>query len=288
MSTPVETVAVDPALPMAAPISPKGWRGGNRGRRTVDRLLSQLPGIVVAIVVWELVSRSGLVPSRYVPPFSEVLPQLLNEVQGAQFWPGVGSTLASWAVGLAIALAVGVPFGVLIGSNAYAYRATRFVLEFLRPIPAVALIPLAVMVFGISEQMKVFLVVFATLWPITIQTVYGVREVDPVARDTARSFGLNRREVFVYVTMPTAAPSIATGIRLASALAIVIAVTAELVAGAPGLGSQILLAQSSGSSVRLYALILAAGLLSYALSTALEAVERRVLRWHTSYRGEQS
>ena len=265
-----------------SPAGPPTARGS-----VLRRLLtSQLSGILLAFVVWELVPRIGLVPQRYIPPFSEVLPEFFAELGRGEFWIATGNTLWAWAVGLSIGVVVGVGIGVAIGSSATAYRATRFVLEFLRPIPSVALIPLAVLLFGINGQMKISLVIFATVWPILIQTVYGVRELDPVARDTARSFGYSRWEVFSRVTLPTAAPLIATGIRIASALAIVIAVTAELITGVTGLGAEVLFAQSAGSSVRLYALILAIGIVSYALSQVIEAVERRLLCWHVSFRKE--
>jgi ABC-type nitrate/sulfonate/bicarbonate transport system permease component len=253
----------------------------------LQRLLSgQVLGIVLAFLVWELVPRVGLVPQRYVPPFSTVLPEFVSELGRGEFWVATANTLSAWAVGLSAGVVFGVGIGVAIGSSPAAYKATRFVLEFLRPIPSVALIPLAVLLFGINGQMKVSLVIFATVWPILIQTVYGVRELDPVARDTARSFGYSRWEVFTRVTLPTAAPSIVTGIRIASALAIVVAVTAELVTGVTGLGAEVLFAQSAGSSVRLYALILAVGIVSYALSQVIEAAERRLLCWHVSFRKE--
>lgn len=242
------------------------------------------PGIVMALAIWEFAPRLNLVPSGYIPPASSVLADFASILKTNAFWDDVGSTMLAWAVGMWIAVIAAVAAGMLIGSNKYAYRATRFLIEFLRPIPAVALIPLAVLIFGITTEMKVFLVVFATFWPILFQAVYGVRETDAVARDTARSFGFSRAEIFWHVTLPSAAPSIATGIRLASALAIVIAVTAELISGGPGLGTAILAAQSAGSNVRMYALIFAAGLLSYIVGTLIVVIERRLLRWHPSHR----
>lgn len=254
------------------------------GRLKMAARTASWPGIVMALAIWEIAPRLELVPSSFVPPASHVLAEFVAMLVTAPFWTDVQSTMLAWAVGLLLAMVAAVAAGILIGSNVYAYRATRFLIEFLRPIPAVALIPLAVLIFGITTDMKVFLVVFATFWPILFQAVYGVRETDSVARDTARSFGFTRAEVFWHVTLPSAAPSIATGVRLASALAIVIAVTAELIAGGPGLGTAILAAQSAGSSVRMYALIFAAGLLSYITGSIIVALERRLLRWHPSHR----
>ncbi|WP_324274917.1 ABC transporter permease [Blastococcus brunescens] len=115
--------------------------------------------------------------------------------------------MQGWAIGLGISILLAAPLGVLIGSNAYLDRATRATVEFLRPVPSVALLPLAILVLGISMDMKIFLVAFATFWPILVQAIYGVQDVDPVARDTARSFGVGRVAIFFRVTLPSAAPT---------------------------------------------------------------------------------
>ncbi|WP_308259183.1 ABC transporter permease [Pseudonocardia sp. H11422] len=245
-------------------------------------------GVVAAVALWELLPRLGILPAEYIPPASVVLPTLLGLLGDGAFWSDVGATLSGWAIGLALSTVVAVPLGLLIGTSAHLHRATRVIIEFFRPIPSVALIPLAILVFGITLDMKIFLIVFATFWPILVQSVYGVQDVDPVARDTARSFGLTRREIFFHVTLPSAAPYVATGLRLASALAIVLAVTAELVAGASGLGRSILVAQSAGASDLMYALIVVTGLVSLLLSAAMSAAERRLLGWHQTHRTVQS
>lgn len=245
-------------------------------------------GVAAALALWELLPRVGILPRESIPPASVVIPEMFDLLGQHSFWIDVGGTLSAWAVGMSISICVAVPLGLLIGVNPYLYRATRAAVEFLRPIPSVALIPLAILVYGITFDMKVFLVTFATFWPLLIQSIYGVQDVDPVARDTARSFGLGRLVVFFKVTLPSAAPYIATGLRLASALAIILAITAELVAGVPGLGRSILLAQSAGANDLMYALILVTGLLSYGLSAALRRTEHHVLRWHQSHREELS
>lgn len=241
-------------------------------------------GIVVALALWEFFPRVGLVPAEYVPPASVVIPEVVQLLGDAAFWADVKETLAGWAVGMAVSTFVGIPLGLVIGLNQVLYRATRAAIEFFRPIPSVALIPLAILIYGITFDMKVFLVIYATFWPLIIQSIYGVQDVDPVARDTARSFGLPRRTVFFKVILPSAAPYIATGLRLASAVGIILAITAELVAGVAGLGRSILLAQSAGANALMYALIIATGLISYALSAILRRSERYVLRWHPSHR----
>ena len=178
-----------------------------------------------------------------------------------------------------------MPAGLLIGSSRWAYRAFRVPIEFLRPIPSVALIPLAVLIYGTGLESKVFLAAFASFWPLLIQTIYGVQDVDPVATDTARAFGLGRFERMWRVTVPSAVPYIATGIRISSAVALILAVTAELVIGSAGLGREINTASSGGNIDLMYALIIATGLLGWALNLAATAVEKRVLHWHPSQWG---
>jgi ABC-type nitrate/sulfonate/bicarbonate transport system permease component len=239
----------------------------------------------VLLVLWELVVQGGIVAETNIPPASAALAELVTLFGDGSFWSAVGSTLQGWALGLGIAIALGVPLGLLIGSSRWAYRALRVPIEFLRPIPSVALIPLAVLIYGQGLESKVFLAAFASFWPLLIQTIYGVQDVDPVATDTARSFGLGRLERMWRVTVPSAVPYIATGIRISSAVALILAVTAELVIGAAGLGREINVARSGGDLDAMYALIVATGLLGWLLNLTTSAGERRVLHWHPSQRG---
>jgi len=248
-------------------------------------VLAPLAAVLLLLALWELVVRSGIVSETSIPPATGALGELFNLFGDSAFWAAVGQTLEGWALGLGIAIALGIPLGLLIGSSRWAYRALRAPIEFLRPIPSVALIPLAVLIYGQGLESKVFLVAFASFWPLLIQTIYGVQDVDPVATDTARSFGLGRLERMWRITVPSAVPYIATGIRISSAVALILAVTAELVIGAAGLGREINVARSGGDLNSMYALIVATGLVGWALNLATTAGERRVLHWHPSQRG---
>ena len=147
---------------------------------------------LLLLALWDLVVRAGLIPESSIPPASAAIGELFSEIGEATMWKAVGNTLQGWAIGLGLAVVLGVPAGILIGSSRWAYRALRVPIEFLRPIPSVALIPLAVLVYGTGLESKVFLATFASFWPMLIQTIYGVQDVDPVATDTARAFGLGR------------------------------------------------------------------------------------------------
>jgi ABC-type nitrate/sulfonate/bicarbonate transport system permease component len=213
-----------------------------------------------------------------------MLETLGDEAAKGDFWRNVRDTMKGWSVGLAMATALAVPLGIAIGASSLAYHAVRPLVEFLRPIPSVALVPLAVLVYGTGFESKVFLVVFASFWPIFIQTLYGMRDVDPVMLDTAHSYGLGRLARIRWVVLPGALPYIATGLRISSSVALILAVTAELIIGAPGLGAAITLANARGDFRLMYALIIATGLLGWLLSTLFTNAERRVLHWHASQR----
>lgn len=256
-----------------------------RPRRVPGPLLGAL-GLVGFLVVLELVPRAGIVPERYLPPASRILRQLGRELNSRPFWSAVGDTLTAWALGLAIAFAAAVVLGLVIGMVPWLRAATASTIEFLRPIPSVALIPLAVLVFGTRLQSSLLLIVYASFWQVLIQVLAGVADVDPVARDTARTYRLARWARIRYVVWPTALPYVMTGLRLAAAVALILAITAELIIGSPGLGREIAVAQSSGAVDIVYALVVATGLLGVLVNLLARALERRILSWHPSVRGE--
>ncbi|MGH3098437.1 MAG: ABC transporter permease [Streptosporangiales bacterium] len=245
-------------------------------------------GFAVFLALLEVVPRVGLVSPRFLPPTSTILRTLGGQLDEGAFWAAVGETVQGWALGLLIAFVGGLVLGIIIGSVPLLRRLTSSTIEFLRPIPSVALIPLAVLLFGTDIRSTLVLVVYAAFWQVLIQVLYGVADIDPVADETARSYGFSRWARIRYVTWPTALPYVMTGLRLAAAVALILAVTAELVIGSPGLGQQIAVAQSSHAVPLVYALVLTTGLLGVAVNVGVRLLERRLLSWHTSVRGEAS
>ena len=243
-------------------------------------------GLAVFLALGEAVPRLGVVKEAYFPPTSRIASALWDELRDGAFWSALGDTLTGWAIGLAIAVGAGVVVGVLVSVVPYLREATASTIEFLRPIPSVALIPLAVLLYGTQLKSVLLLVVYASFWQVLIQTLYGVQDVDPVAEETARSYGLGAWARVRHVLWPTALPYVMTGVRLAAAVALILAITAELVIGAPGLGQRIAVAQSSQAVPDLYALIVVAGLLGLIVNVGARTVERRALAWHQSVRGE--
>lgn len=263
-----------------------------RGRALHDRLLSWPPvvlglvGTLVFLGVWELVPRVGLVPARYLPPPSETLVIFGRNLTYVEFWVAVWDTLKGWGIGLAVASTAAVVLGLVIGGSPLLRRLTASTIEFLRPVPSVALIPLAVLLFGFELESKLLLIIYASFWQVLIQVLYGVADVDPVANNTARSFGLGYLARVRHVVWPTTLPYLMTGLRLGAAVALILAVTAELVIGNPGLGKEIALAQSGGAAAPMYALVIATGFIGVIINAVFRAIERRALSWHSSVRAE--
>lgn len=255
-------------------------------RKIPTKQLLGLAGILGFLVTWEMIPRLGLIDARYLPPASEVIAALVADFGLTAFWVSVGETMKAWFLGLLIAVVAAVVLGFIIGSSNFLRRATNSTIEFLRPIPSVALIPLAVLLFGVKIESSLLLIVYAAFWQILIQVLYGVADIDMVANNTAKTYGLGRMARIRYVVFPTALPYLMTGVRLAGAVALVLAITAELVIGSPGLGREIALAQSGGAISGMYALVLATGLIGVLINMLMRFIEKKTLSWHSSVRSE--
>lgn len=251
-----------------------------------EPLLWGTAGILTLAILLQVLPLSGLVNPTYFPPLSEMLSALVGQAQNASFWQALGATILGWVIGLAIAIAAGTVLGLAIASNRVVDRMLSSTIEFLRPIPSVALVPVAALLFGVTMQATLLLVVFASVWPILIQVIYGVRDVDRVALDTAASYRLGARRTFAQVIWPSMTPYLIVGVRLSAAIALVLEITGELVIGSPGLGKLIATAQSSAAYSTMYAIVLVTALLGVLINVGTRLVEGRVMFWHASTRAE--
>jgi len=243
-------------------------------------------GVLAFLAFWQLAPAVGLVDARYVPAASAVLGRLVENLGEVTFWQALGDTMLTWLIGLVIAAVAAIALGTVIGLSPLLRRATRTTVEFLRPIPSVALIPLAILLYGLQREAALVLVVWATFWQIFIQVLYGVADVDAVARDTARSFGLGTGARLRFLVLPTTLPYLSTGLRLGGTVALILAITAEMVISNPGLGRLLVLSRSGDDTVGVYAIVVVAGLVGLVINLVLRAVERRVLAWHHAVRAE--
>lgn len=241
-------------------------------------------GLAVALGAFELAPRVGILPRGSFPPVSEIFVRLTDIVTTETFRAALWSTLWSWGVAMLIVTVIAVPVGFVIGSSTVASLVSRLTVDFLRPIPSVALIPLLVLIYGTRPSLKIALAVFGALWPLLFQAMYGIRDVDPVARDTAKAYGLGPVARLGRITLPSTAPFVATGLRLAASVALILVVTGEYIVGVDGLGKEVFFSQSGGAYDTMYAYIVTAGLVGVAVNLVFASVERRLLFWHASQR----
>jgi ABC-type nitrate/sulfonate/bicarbonate transport system permease component len=254
--------------------------------RVVGPHVLGLAGIAGAVLIWQLASTFGPVSAHHFPPPTVVFPTFLANLAYADFWGAVGQTMWAWSLGLAISTVAGILVGLVIGSSTFLRKATHSTIEFLRPIPAVGLIPLAALMFGPRIGAELLIVVYGCFWIVLVQVMYGIVDVDKVASDTVRTMRMNWFQRARHLVFPTLLPYLVTGIRLAATVALILAISAELIIGTPGIGRSVAQAQLNDSPSAMFALILTAGLLGIFVNLVFRFVERRVLFWHSSVRSE--
>ncbi len=240
-------------------------------------ILGWLVVMLVALLAEGAIQRFELHDT--VSPPSETLPALWDGLSSGELAGALRITLVTYLGGLALAIVVGVVLGVVIGSSRLLLDASFVVLEFLRPIPAVALIPIAFLFFGTGAEMRRYIVAYAAVWPILVNTLYGVRGSDRMLHDVALASGVGRLGRLVRVTLPAALPSITTGIRVSASIGLLVAVTAEFFFGDGGLGSYMQRQQVAFQLPEMYAAVLLTALLGYTVNVALRLTQRRVVHW---------
>lgn len=248
------------------------------------RLFYGFLGTLLVVLAMEILTRTGVMNAKYAPPPSVILVELARLATTPVYWIALLQTLQGWVVGFVLAFGIAVPTAILIASISLIRHATRPIVEFLRPVPGVALIPVAILLFGTGTEPKIFLVTFACIWPLLVQTVLGLRDIDPTQLTTALSYRIPLKDRILHVIIPAATPYIATGIRIAATTGILVALTSELIIGSPGIGREIALAQAGNATVMMYALIATSGLLGIVINTLILVLERRTLHWHPSHR----
>ncbi|WP_086846550.1 ABC transporter permease [Amycolatopsis kentuckyensis] len=249
----------------------------------MKKLLRGLAGLVGFLLFWEVVVQVGLVDRTFTPPPSVVLGTVVDLLGDPEFVRDIVATMLAWLIAIVVAIAIGVPAGLLLGSVPALRTATAAIVEFLRPIPITALVPLVLLVIGSGPEAKITLAVYASLWPIMFNTIYGMGEVDPVLMETARACGTSRFRMLTSVALPQTAPFVFTGVRLSATISLIAVVSVEFLAGSQlGLGSFIIVA--STGSIR-FDLVLAgtvvAGTLGYLINEGLEQLGKRLFRWST-------
>ena len=220
----------------------------------------------------------------YFPPLTDIL----EKFQETWLFDRVGSdvvpSLERLAFGYVIAVVVAVAVGIPLGMNPTLRAATSPIVEFLRAIPPPALLPFAIVVLGVGNSGKIFLIAFVCLWPVLLNTIDGVTGIDPTLNETARVYGVKGRDRLWRIILPAASPQIFAGMRTSLSLALILMVISEMVASTNGIGFFVLQSQRSFAIPEMWSGILLLGLLGYLLNVAFVLIERRVLAWHRGAR----
>jgi NitT/TauT family transport system permease protein len=214
-----------------------------------------------------------------MPPLSAILAEFIKMVRSGELFNHIQASLVRSFGGYFFAIAIGVPLGLLNGWSRLVNRIDGLVIEFFRNTSALALLPVFILFLGIGEESKIAIVTFGCLWPILLNTISGVREVDPLLIMFARSLGLSDGIIFRRIILPATLPSIFTGLRISSATAVLIIIAAEMVGANSGLGFLITSAQYSFRVPAMYAGILTTTALGIAINYSLLGVERRFSSW---------
>jgi ABC-type nitrate/sulfonate/bicarbonate transport system permease component len=233
---------------------------------------------VALVATWYFASANST--SLYYPPLHDILVSFKDNWLFARVGSDVLPSLGRLAAGYVVACVLGVAGGLLIGLSYIARRLTAPVISFFRSVPSAALLPPAIQIFGIGDSMKVFLIAFVCVWPVLLNTVNGVDEVDRTMLETSRSYQLSIRLRLTKVILPSAGPRIAAGLRVALAFAIVVMIISELTASTNGVGYFVSQAQNTFDITAMWAGIMLLGLIGYLFNLAFTVVEHRALRWY--------
>lgn len=236
--------------------------------------------LAAVIALWWLASHLQWVSKVFLPTPEATIAALTDGLRaGGALLEQSAATLRRMIEGWLLACLVGIVLGALIGTSAAARAWLQPLLEFIRPLPASAIMPLAISIFGLGPNMVLFVVAFGAMWPVLLATLHGFAHVEPRLREVASALQMPRRDFIWKVGLPSAMPDILAGMRLSMTVSLIVAVVGEMIASQSGLGQAILLAARSFRASDLFAGIALLGVIGFAANALLAAAERRLLRW---------
>jgi ABC-type nitrate/sulfonate/bicarbonate transport system permease component len=233
---------------------------------------------IALIAAWWLISEQA--SSLYVPSLKTIVEAMTTH----EFISEMGSSLVAsgknFVIGMAIAIAIGIGVGLVLGSARMLQQATFPLIEFWRAAPPVVLLPLAMLFFGIGNEMKIVIIAIGALWPILLNTIDAVRSIEPTIFETARCYRLNRRDRLLRVILPAISPQVLAGIRVALSIGIALIVISELVGSTSGIGYYVIQAQRTFAFPQMWGATIVLGLVGYFVNLGFRGVERALLRGH--------
>jgi ABC-type nitrate/sulfonate/bicarbonate transport system permease component len=244
---------------------------------------SKLNGILFflgLLALWEMMTQAEWINPLIVPPVSRILEIFTDLVWSGQIPLQILASLKRAMVGYLLAALVFIPLGIFMGLFEPVHRALEVIVEMLRPIPPPVIIPVAMLFFGLENEMKISVIFFSCAWPILLNTLDGVRNIDRVLLHTARTFGLPQRKIIWQVILPACSPQIMTGLRVSLPIMLILVVISEMVGSTDGIGYFILDSQRRFRVAQMYAGMLALAILGYVLNQLFNLAHRSLLPWH--------
>jgi ABC-type nitrate/sulfonate/bicarbonate transport system permease component len=232
------------------------------------------------LLLWELAAQAGLMNPLIVPPLSRILRVFSELVWSGQIPLQVLTSMKRAAAGYVMAAIVFIPLGILMGLSQSVYRLLEVIVEMLRPVPPPVMIPVAMLFFGLEDEMKIFVIFFSCAWPILLNTLDGARNVDRVLLSTARTFGLSQWKIIWKVILPACSPQIVTGLKVSLPIMLILVVISEMVGSTDGIGYFILDSQRRFRVAQMYAGMFALAILGYTLNQLFNWLYRLVMPWH--------
>ena len=242
---------------------------------------SSLALLLALVALWGLAAHGGWVNRAFLPTPEAAFMRLVDGLWQGDLAAHTGATVGRMLGGWLLASLLGVALGVLIGSSAAARAWLQPTFEFLRPLPASAVLPLAIALFGLSGGMVLFVVAFGAMWPVLLATLHGLASVHERLHEVAAALQLSRNAFVLKLGLPNAMPDILAGMRLSMTVSLIVSVVGEMIASQPGLGQAILLAARSFQASDLYAGVLLLGAVGFASNAVLALLQRRLLRWQS-------
>lgn len=242
-------------------------------------LLGSLAVLAAIGGLWWLASHGQWVSRVFLPSPEATWDSLAEGLSGGDLGPQTAATVWRMLLGWGLASAMGVLLGALIGSSAAARAWLQPMLEFIRPLPASAVMPLAIAIFGLSGGMVLFVVAFGAMWPVLLATLHGFANVHVRLNEVAQALQLSRLAFVFKLGLPNAMPDILAGMRLALTVSLIVSVVGEMIASQPGLGQAVIMAARAFRASELFAGVVLLGAIGFVSNALLAAAEHHVLRW---------
>jgi sulfonate transport system permease protein len=237
-------------------------------------------GLVIGfLLIWQASAKLGWVNASVFPPLDEILSALWNALASGAILDDIAISLQRSGIAFVAAVGLGIPLGLFMGQVRAVERALDPLLQFFRQTSALALYPVFILLLGLGEASKVFVIFWATLFPILLSTIGGVKEVDKKLIEMARTYGAGSLQIFRRVVLPASVPSIFVGLRLSATTALLLLIAAEMIGANKGLGFQVMNAQYNFQIPLMFAAILLLALFGLAANAALVHLQRRLCRW---------